>query len=210
MSLPSVLLADDHKVVAEGLVKLLSQHYEIAETITDGRLVLDAVSRLRPDAIVLDLSMPHVSGLEVIRQLTAHGLTFNAIVLTMHADPHVAVEALKAGARGFVLKESSGDELLAALDVVLRGGTYLASAMTKDILRLMVGAADANQVQLTVRQREVLRLVVMGQRAKEIAGTLALSTRTVEATKYKVMQALNVHSTAELVRYAIEHRLVTF
>jgi DNA-binding NarL/FixJ family response regulator len=210
MSLPSVLLADDHKVVVEGLVRLLSQHYRIAGTVADGRLVLDAVSRLRPDAILLDLSMPHVSGLEVIRQLSAHGLTFNAIVLTMHADPNVAVEALKAGARGFVLKESSGDELLAALDVVLRGGTYLPAAMTKDILRLMVGAADPNRVELTVRQREVLRLIVRGQRAKEIAGTLSLSTRTVEATKYKVMQALNVHSTAELVRYAIEHRLVTF
>jgi DNA-binding NarL/FixJ family response regulator len=210
MRLPSVLLVDDHKVVAEGLVKLLSEEYEIVDTITDGRLVLEAVSRLRPDVIVLDLSMPNVSGLEVIRQLKERRLQFKAIVLTMHADPSVAVEALKAGASGFVLKESSGDELLAALDVVLGGGTYLASVLTKDIVTLMVGGADRSRVALTTRQREVLRLIVTGQRAKEIAGVLDMSTRTVEATKYKLMQALNVHSTAELVRYAIEHRLVTF
>ena len=210
MSLPTVLLADDHKVVVEGLVKLLSQSYEIVATITDGRRVLEAMSRLRPDIVLLDLSMPHVSGLEVIRQLNDHGLEFNAIVLTMHADPSLAVEALKAGARGFVLKESSGEELLSALDVVLRGGTYLASALTKDIVTLMVGAVDPSRVELTPRQREILRLIVLGQRAKEIAGTLDMPTRTVEATKYKMMQALNVHSTAELVRYALEHHLVTF
>jgi DNA-binding NarL/FixJ family response regulator len=210
MSLPSVLLVDDHRVVAEGLVKLLSQFYEIVDSITDGRFVLDAVFRLRPDIVLLDLSMPNVSGLEVIRQLKEHGLKSSAVVLTMHADPSLAVEALKAGARGFVLKESSGDELLTALEVVLRGGSYLASAMTKDILTLMVGAADPSRVELSQRQREVLRLIVMGQRAKEIAGTLDMSTRTVEATKHRMMQALNVHSTAELVRYAIEHRLVTF
>ena len=210
MSLPSVLLVDDHKVVAEGLVSLLSEYYEIAATIADGRLVLDAVCRLRPDVILLDLSMPNVSGLEVIRQLKEHGLEFNAVVLTMHADPSLAVEVLKAGARGFVLKESSGEELLTAIDVVLRGGTYLASALTKDIVTLMVGAADPSRVELTPRQREVLRLIVLGQRAKEIGGTLDMPTRTVEATKYRMMQALNVHSTAELVRYALEHHLVSF
>ena len=100
--------------------------------------------------------------------------------------------------------------MLTALDVVLRGGTYLASVLTKDIVTLMVGVADPSRVELTPRQREVLRLIITGQRAKEIAGVLDMSTRTVEATKYKMMQALNVHSTAELVRYAIDHRLVSF
>jgi DNA-binding NarL/FixJ family response regulator len=209
MSLPTVLLVDDHKLVAEGLVKLLGPFYEIVDTITDGLLVVEAVSRLRPDLVLLDLSMPNLSGLEVIRQLKQHGLKSSAIVLTMHADPSVAVEALKAGARGFVLKESSGEELLTALAVVLRGGSYLASAITKDILTLMVGTADPGRVELTPRQREVLRLIVRGRRAKEIAGTLDVSTRVVETTKYKMMQVLNVHSTAELVRYAVEHHLVT-
>ncbi len=210
MSRPTVLLVDDHRVVAEGLVRLLSDDFEVVDTITDARLVSDTVVRLRPDVMLLDLSMPTVSGLEVLRQLSERGVEFKAIVLTMHADPNLAVEALKAGARGFVLKESSGEELLTALDVVLRGGTYLAATLTKDIVTLMVGAADPSRVELTPRQREILRLIVMGQRAKEIAGTLDVSTRSVEAAKYKIMQVLNVHSTAELVRYAIEHRLVTF
>lgn len=210
MSLPKVLIVDDHKVVAEGLIRILGDRFEIVDTIMDGRLVLDVVSRLRPDIILMDLSMPNVSGLDAIRQLADHRVECKTIVLTMHADAALAVEALKAGASGYVLKESSTEELLSALHVVLQGGTYLASTLTKDILTLMVGATDPGSVELTTRQREVLRLIVQGQRAKEIAAILEMSTRSVEATKYRMMQALNVHSTAELVRYAIQHRLVAF
>ena len=210
MTLPKVLIVDDHKVVVEGLVRLLGDRFEIVDTIHDGRLVLEAVSRLQPDVVLMDLSMPHVSGLEAIRYLREQRRECKVIVLTMHADANVAVEALKTGASGFVLKESSWEELLTALQVVLGGGTYLASALTKDIVTVMVGATDASRVELTTRQREVLRLIVQGQRAKEIAGTLEMSTRSVEAVKYRMMQLLNVHSTAALVRYAIEHRLVAF
>ena len=207
---PKVLIADDHKVVTEGLVRLLSERFQIVGTVGDGRLVVETVARLCPDAILLDVSMPNVSGLEALRQLRQHGITVKAIVLTMHADANLAVEALKAGASGFVLKEAGGDELLAAIDIVLAGGTYLATGLTKEILTLMVGATDPTRVELTARQREVLRLIVQGQRAKEIAATLEMSTRSVEAIKYKVMQTLNVHSTAELVRYTVENRLVAF
>jgi DNA-binding NarL/FixJ family response regulator len=203
------LIADDHQVVAEGLVRLLSEQYTIVDTIYDGLLVLDAARRLRPDVIVLDISMPNVSGLEAIRQIRKAGVDAKIIVLTMHSDAHLAVEALSAGASGFVLKESSGEELLTAVQVVLDGGTYLASGLTKEIVTVMVGG-ETGRVELTAQQREVLRLIVRGQRAKEIAGTLDISTRSVEAIKYKTMQQLNLHSTAELVRYAIEHRLVPF
>jgi DNA-binding NarL/FixJ family response regulator len=209
MTLPRVLIADDHQVVAEGLVRLLSEQFTIVETIYDGLLVLDAARRLRPDVIVLDISMPNVSGLEAIRQIRKAGVDARIIVLTMHSDANLAVEALAAGASGFVLKESSGEELLTAVHVVLDGGTYLASSLTKEIVTVMVGG-ESGRVELTAQQREVLRLIVRGQRAKEIAGTLDISTRSVEAIKYKTMQQLNLHSTAELVRYAIEHRLVPF
>jgi DNA-binding NarL/FixJ family response regulator len=209
-SRPRLLIVDDHKVVAEGLVRLLGDRFEILETITDGSLVLDAVSRLHPDVILLDLSMPNVGGLEAMRQLTEHGVESRTIILTMHADANLAVESLKAGAAGFALKESSSEELLAALDVVLGGGTYLTSGLTKDVVTLMVGATDPNRVALTSLQREVLRLIVRGQRAKEIAGSLDIPTRSVEAIKYRIMRLLNVHSTAELVGYAIEHHLVAF
>jgi DNA-binding NarL/FixJ family response regulator len=210
VSLPKVLIVDDHKVVAEGMVRLLSDHFDIVGTLTDGRLVLEAVCRLHPDVILLDISMPHVSGLEAMRQLRERGIDFKAIVLTMHADAALAVDALRTGASGFVLKESGGDELMTALQVVLAGGTYLAADLTKDIVTLMVDPTDPSRIELTTRQQEVLRLIVRGQRAKEIAGTLEMSTRSVEAVKYKIMQLLNVHSTAELVRYAVEHHLVAF
>jgi DNA-binding NarL/FixJ family response regulator len=210
MTRPKVLLVDDHKVVAEGLVRLLNQRAEIVDTINDGSLVVDAVSKHAPDVVVLDISMPNVSGLEAIRQLKAHHLEPRIIVLTMHADAALAVEALRAGAAAFVLKESSGDELLTALDRVLEGQSYLAAALTKDILSLMVGAGDPTRVSLTTQQREVLRLIVRGLRVKEVASTLNISSRSVVATKQKLMQSLKVHSTAELVRVAVEHRLVQF
>ena len=207
MNPAKVLIADDHKVVAEGLVRLLDGRFEIVETVNDGSFVVDAVLRHAPDVILLDASMPSVTGLEAMRRLKDRNIAFRAIVLTMHADASLAVEALKAGASGFLLKEASGEELLNAIDIVLRGDVYLPSSLTKDIVTLMVGTAEPAGVELTAHQREVLRLIVRGQRAKEIASALDVSTRTIEATKQKIMQQLNVHSTAELVRYAIEHGL---
>jgi DNA-binding NarL/FixJ family response regulator len=208
--LPRVLIADDHKVVVDGLVRLLRENYEIVGTINDGSLVPDAVSRLRPDVVILDISMPNMSGLEVLHQLKQRGIDTKTVVLTMHADPSLAVQVLKAGASAFVLKESGSEELLTAVETVLHDGTYLASQVTKDVVGIMAGAPDPSRVQLTVRQLEILRLLVQGLRAKEIASVLKMSTRGVEAIKYKTMQRLNVHSTAELVRYAVEHQLVTF
>jgi DNA-binding NarL/FixJ family response regulator len=196
--------------VAEGLVRLLSERVDIVDTINDGAFVVDAVSKHAPDVVILDISMPNVSGLEAIRQLKAHHLDVRIIVLTMHADATLAVEALRAGASAFVLKESSGDELLTALDRVVSGQSYLAAALTKEIVTLMVGAADPSRVSLTTQQREVLRLIVRGLRVKEVASTLNMSARSVVGIKQKLMLSLNVHSTAELVRFAVEHRLVSF
>ena len=207
MSVSRVLIVDDHRVVAEGLVALVGARYDVVGTITDGLEAVDAIARLRPDVVLLDLMMPHVSGLTVLRSAAARGLAPIAIILTMHADPPLAVEALRAGARGFVTKETSGDELLTALDVVLSGGTYLASALTRDVVTQMVGAAG-RRVELTSQQREVLRLVVEGHRAKEIGETLALTTRSVESIKYRMMRLLGARTTAQLVRRAVEGRLV--
>jgi DNA-binding NarL/FixJ family response regulator len=210
MSLPRVLIVDDHRVVVDGLVRLLHERVDIVAAITDGRLVLEAVTELQPDVVLLDISMPHISGLEAMQQMVRRGVPSHLLVLTMHADANLAVEALRAGASGFVLKESSGEELLKAIHQVLAGATYLPPTLTKEIVTLMAGATDPRGVTLTTTQREILRLIVRGHRAKEIASVLDMPTRTVEAIKYKTMQLLNVHSTAELVRYVIEHRLVTF
>jgi len=205
---PRVLIVDDHQLFAEGLTHMLQDRFEIAGRITDGRLLLDAVRRLDPDVLLLDMSMPHASGLDLLLELKAQGVACRTIVLTMHADPRMAAEALKAGAAGFVLKESSREELVNALEAVLQGRTYLTAALTKDVLSLMSGPADPSQVELTPRQRKVLQLIVQGQRVKEIAAALDLSPRSVESIKYRMMQDLNIQSTAALVHYAIQHNIV--
>jgi DNA-binding NarL/FixJ family response regulator len=208
MRLPRVLLVDDHRLFAEGLAQVLKDRFDVVGTITDARGLTDAVRQLVPDVVLLDVSMPNISGLDVLAELKAKRFTCRTLMLTMHADPRMAVEALKAGASGFVLKESGRDELMAALDAVLQGRTYLTATLTKDVLSLMSGPADPAQVELTQRQREVLRLIVQGQRVKEIAAALDLSPRSVESIKYRMMQDLNVQSTAALVRYALEHNIV--
>ena len=208
MTLKRVLIVDDHEVVAEGLVRLLSDSFDVIGIVVDGRVAADAIAHLRPDVVLLDLMMPNVSGLDVLRLVAERGLDTHVIVLTMHADPQLAAEALKTGAHGFLMKEASSEELITAIGVVLNGGTYLASGLTKDVVSIMVGASPAPRHELTPQQREVLRRVVQGQRAKEIAQALDLTTRSVEAIKYRLMQLLGVHSTAQLVRHAVEHRLV--
>ena len=210
MRLPTVLLADDHVVFTDGLVRLFQGRFDVVGTVADGSLLLDAVARLHPDVIVMDISMPKLSGLEALRQLKARQDQTKVIFLTMHAEAKLAAEALRVGAKGFLVKESSGAELINAVDAVLQGRTYLTSALTEEVLALTASPADSAAVTLSARQREVLRLIVNGQRMKEIAATLNLSPRTVETIKYDMMRDLNVHSTAELVRYAVEHRLVAF
>lgn len=208
MRLPRVLIVDDHRLFADGLSEMLKDRFEVVATLTDPRVLVDAVRRLQPDVVLLDMSMPHMGGLDVLLELKARRLGCRTMVLTMHADARMAAEALKSGASGFVLKESSREELVAALDAVLQGQTYLTAALTKDVLTLMSGPADPQEVELTLRQREVLRLIVQGQRVKEIAANLDLSPRTVESIKYRMMQDLSVQSTAALVRYAIQHNIV--
>ena len=211
MKWPTLLIVDDHEIVIEGLVRLLGDRYDIVATLTDGSMVVDSVARLRPDVLLLDLSIPNVSGLEILRRLKALKTPYKAIVLTMHADPSLAVESLRTGASGYVLKQSSGRELEKALQIVLDGGTYLSAQITKHAVLLMMQgqSADAGTNGLSERQLDVLRLVAQGQRAKEIAAALRLSTRAVEAIKYRIMQQLKVRSTAELVRFTIEHRIAS-
>jgi len=208
VKLPRVLIVDDHRMFAEGIAQLLKGRFDVVGIVDDGNLVLESTTRLHPDVILLDMSLPTVSGLEVLRRLKANRVDFKAVVLTIQSDARLAIEALKAGALGFLVKASGGEELLTALDAALKGRTYLTSTLTKEVLSLMSGPAEPTAVTLSPRQREVLQLIVQGQRVKEIAMALDLSPRSVESIKYQMMQELNVHSTAELVRYAMQHHLV--
>jgi DNA-binding NarL/FixJ family response regulator len=203
-----VLLADDHTVVAQGLASLLWEEFELVGIVGDGKALLDAAQRLQPDVIVADMAMPVMDGLEALHRLKAARINAKVIFLTMHADAQLATEALRAGASGYVLKNSAGEELITAIWAALQGQTYLTPLITQDVITSLMSPEKQATVTLTPRQREVLRLIAEGRRMKEIAATLQLSTRTVETHKYDMMRALGVQSTAELVRYAIHLGLV--
>ncbi len=205
---PKVLLADDHAIVAEGLATLLKDHFELVGIVGDGSELIDAARRLRPDVIVADIAMPVMSGLEALRRLKAAKSDAKIIFLTMYADAPLATESFRAGACGYVLKHSAGEELITAIREVLQGRTYLTPLIAKDVITTLTELSPKPAVKLTPRQREVLRLIAEGRRMKEIAAILQLSTRTVETHKYEMMRSLGVASTAELVRYAIQIGLV--
>jgi DNA-binding NarL/FixJ family response regulator len=209
MRRPTVLIAEDHAIVMEGLVSLLKEHdFDVVGAVNDGKLLIEAARRLQPDVIVTDISMPGLSGLEALTRLKAEHAGSRIIVLTMHHEAELAMRAVRAGASGFLLKDSAGEELVNAIQQVVQGRVYLTPAMTKEVMERMADGSGGAEPQLTPRQLDVLRLILKGKRMKEIGATLRLSTRTVETHKYEMMEVLDVHSTAELVKYAIEHRLI--
>jgi DNA-binding NarL/FixJ family response regulator len=192
----------------DGLARILKDaHFDVVGAVRDGQQLLDAATRLRPDVIITDLAMPGLSGLDALARLRAEHVQSRVIVLTMHHDADLATDAIRGGASGFLVKESAGEELLIAVRHALDGKVYITPTVTQEIMERMAGPAQAKEPQVTPRQRDILRLIVKGQRMKEIAATLGLSTRTVEGHKYQMMEALGVTSTAELVRYALERRL---
>src|SRR5918994_2409244 len=181
MSRPTLLIADDHALVVEGLVSLLNGQFDVISTASDGTQLLAQAARLHPDVVVTDLSMPGLSAMEALRRLTGPNSTTKVIVLTMHADAELAAEAIRAGASGFLGKHSAGEELLTGVNDVLRGRIYLTPAVSSDVLAKMSDRTKSAASRLTSRQREVLRLIAEGRRIKEIAGILHISTRTVES-----------------------------
>lgn len=212
MSRTTVLLADDHAVVAAGIASLLKDEFDLVGIVADGQALVAAATRLRPDVIVADITMPLASGLDAARQLSAAGATSKIVFLTMHDDPQLAAEAFRAGASGYLPKNSAGEELILAIQEVVRGRAYLSPLITRDVMSALTTEAPtvARQTTLRPRQIEVLRLVAQGKRMKEIAAQLGLSARTVESHKYEMMQALGVTSTAQLVQHAIRMGLLAF
>lgn len=207
-----VLLADDHTIVAEGLRSLLEDDFELVGTVKDGRALLKAARELKPDVIVTDISMPLLNGLDAARQLIRDGVTAKIVFLTMHADGHIAAEAFRAGASGYLLKQSAGEELITAIHEVAKGHAYVTPLITKDVLSFLMDVArngDQPAVPLTPRQREVLQLIAEGRAMKEIASILNISARTVESHKYEMMETLGIENTSELVQYAIKIGLVS-
>jgi DNA-binding NarL/FixJ family response regulator len=210
MTRTRVLLADDHQIMAEGLRSLLEPEFELVGIVTDGREALAAVEALRPDVVVLDITMPSLNGIEAARQLRAAGSPARVVFLTMHRDAAYAARALDAGAAGFVLKHAAASELVTAIRQALQGRTYVTPLIAADLLQAYREREPGQTTtfdQLTPRQREVLQLVAEGHSAKEIARLLHISPRTAEFHKARLMQAMGAESTAELIQYAIRHGL---
>ena len=211
LSRPRVLVADDHRMVAEGLRSLLSDEFDLLGVVEDGRALVEAARKQRPDVVVVDVTMPHLNGIDALRVLKKENPQVKVVVLTMHQEPAYARRALEAGAAGFVLKHSAPAELLTAIRAALDGKTYITPAIAGEVLQAMRHGTDPEADlagRLTSRQREILQLLAEGRSAKEIAGTLGISPRTVEFHKYQMMESLRLQSSAELIHYAIKQGIV--
>ena len=214
MKKPRVLMADDHSMILAGLRKLVEGECEVVGTVEDGRALVEAAQKLRPDLILLDISMPLLNGLEATRQLTKLVPESKLIILTMHASPTYATEAFQAGASGYLLKRSAASELNQAIQSVLQGRQYLTPLITKDVLDSVFKPSTGERgtpasTALTPRQREVLQLVAEGRGTKEIATILSVSVKTVEFHRSRIMQQLDIHTTADLTKYAITHGITS-
>ncbi|MDH4097243.1 MAG: response regulator transcription factor [Nitrospira sp.] len=211
---PRILIADDHSLILAGIRKLVETEGDVVGTVEDGRALVEEAQKLRPDLILLDISMPLLNGLDAARQLTKLVPDSKLIFLTMHATPTYATEAFKAGASGYLIKRSAASELKQAIQAVMRGQHYMTPLITKDVLATTLHPPETLAPQppvtaLTPRQREVLQLIAEGKGTKDIATLLNISVKTVEFHKSRIMDALDLHSTAELTKYAVAEGLVS-
>ncbi len=210
MRRPRLLLADDHPIVIAGLREVLEPEFEVVGTAEDGRTLVKLAPVLKPDVILLDISMPLLNGLTAARQIKKSLPKVKLIFLTMHADVDYVKEAFRAGASGYILKRSVASELVRAIEEVLKGRTYLTPVIAKGFHGRLPGASTKGGISstnLTVRQREVLQLLAEGHPSKEIAAILYVTAKTVEFHKSMIKRKLHLRGTADLIKYAIEHRI---
>jgi DNA-binding NarL/FixJ family response regulator len=208
----TVVLADDHAIVVEGLRRVLETNYDVVGVAGNGRALLTAAEQLQPDVIVADISMPLLNGIEAVRQIRKADQKVKIVFLSMHPDVVYVTEALQAGGSAYVLKSSAGIEILTAVRHALQGKTYVSPSIDRAALEAQIKRdrrAHHPSDSLSQRQREVLQLAAEGRNTKEIAETLGISPRTVEFHRYSLMETLGLHTTAELVQYAIKHHIVS-
>jgi DNA-binding NarL/FixJ family response regulator len=211
-----VLIADDHRLVRQGLRGLLERagDIEVVAEAADGQEALELVQRLRPDVLVIDIAMPRLNGVEAVVRLGSLGVKTRAVILSMYEDETMVRQALRSGAKGYVLKRAGSEELLLAVRAANSGHTYLSPEVADPIVTPLVadrgtGQAGGRLDALTSREREVLQLIAEGHTNREIAAHLGISATTVEKRRAHLMVKLNAHETAGLVRLAIKHGLVS-
>ena len=202
----TVLIGADERVSTDDLAGLLEWHdFNVLGAAADGRQLVDAARKMKPDVVIVDVSMSGLNAIGELQAFASEPLDTRVIVLSQHNDSEAATEALRAGAGAFLLQESIGQELIRAIQLVAQGHVYIAAAVTEAVIKRM-GAIDAGALELTERQREVLHLTIKGRSLHEIAVELNLTTRAVETHKHEIMRTLGVHSTADLIRLAIAQR----
>jgi len=212
MHKPRILLADDHALVLEGFRRILEGHYDLVGTVGDGRALLEAAKTLQPDVVILDVSMPLLNGIAAAAQLRKICPQAKIIIMTMHADTDYVRSAFEAGASAYVLKRSAVDELEQAIRAVLAGHSYITPLITRELVDVFVSKTldkSSGAYSLTTRQREVLQLLAEGKTSKEIATVLNISSRTVEFHKGQILDHLNLQTTADLIKYALTHGIVS-
>jgi DNA-binding NarL/FixJ family response regulator len=211
MKRPRILLADDHKLMAEALQHLLQADFDVVATVSDGRALIKAAAELKPELVVVDIGMPLLNGLDAADQLKALHPEIKVIFLTQNREPRYAVEAFRRNASGYLLKDSAASELTTAIREALQGRSYVSPLIAKGMLNSAINPepGDPGLRELSAREREVLQLLAEGKSMKEVAAVLDISPRTVEFHKYRVMELLGVKTNAELVQYAIKHGLIT-
>lgn len=209
----SIIVADDHGIVREGLRRILESEadFKVCGEAEDGRAVLEAVGRLRPDVVVLDITMPKLGGLETLERLGTDHPKTKVILLSVHNDPPFIQSAIALRADGYVLKNGRAEEIVTAIREVMKGGSYFSPAVAREIVEQVRSPKreSPNPFQLlTAREREVLHKIADGLSAKEVATELSISTKTVEAHRTSLMRKLGVRKATELVRYALRHGLI--
>ncbi|HET8759836.1 MAG TPA: response regulator transcription factor [Nitrospiria bacterium] len=207
-----VIVADDHRMVTEGLRGVIEREFDLVEIVEDGQALLKAVQRQRPDLVVLDVSMPGLNGIDAAEQLRKHDPNLKIVFLTMHRDVLYVKRAFENGASGYVLKHSAPAELITAMREALEGRTYVTPTLVGDASELLTDRSFSRRprpsaLRLTPRRREVLQLVAEGRSAKEVASILHISPRTVEYHKYRIMDDFNLRTTADVIQFALRHGL---
>ena len=210
-----ILVVDDHAVVRRGVRSLLESHegWEVCGEATTGRDAVEQSRQLRPDVVVMDLSLPELNGLDATRQILKDGPGIEVLVLTMHHSEELAGDVLRAGARGYILKSDADENLITAVDTLRRHKPFLTSTVTGFVLDHFVGRsdgveADVSPIRVTSREREIIQLVAEGRSNKETASTLGISVKTVEAHRASIMRKLQLRALSDLVRYAIRNKIV--
>lgn len=210
MKKPRLILADDHKLVLEAFRKLLEPHYDVVGTVSDGHALVESALLLKPDVVVVDVSMPLLNGLDAGRQLKQKLPRIKIVFVTMNYDPDLAAEAMRAGASAYLLKNSASSELFHAIEEALKGKSYITKQIASGLQEIFIrGPRPLERAKVPTRcQREVIKLLAEGKTMKEAGEILNVTPRAVAFHKYAAMQKMGFKTSAELIQFAIRNNII--